>query len=270
MTSEQNLQSLSKEFTGLIRYIFRRQVSAFIIIFGRRGSGKTDLSLLIMEILYFFNEVKHFASNIKIFDAPFEIKHVANLTDLRQWCQETKGKKIFILDEAGRAFKRRTPMAKINVEIIDQLQILRKYKLSSIYVTPDERYLDSTALGSDVLDGILRKLSFKNKKLALYEDQLEGFVLRLWDIPRTSIKFDTWDSATFTLGQKISEFQFKDEELGYISNYTEGATIKEMGLHREQWKRIQIKHFREYLKLRVTRHKTYREGTKNEVDVTKQ
>jgi len=263
------LQPLSKEFTGLIRYIFRRQVSAFIIIFGRRGSGKTDLSLLIMEILHVFNEIKHFATNIKTFDAPFEIKHVSNLVDLTRWCEETKGKKLFVLDEAGRAFKRRTPMAKINVEIIDKLQILRKTKLSSIYVTPDERYLDSTALGSDVLDGMLRKLSFKNRKIALYEDQLEGFALRLWEIPPTNIKFDTWDSATFTLGKKITKPQFKDEELGYLWDYAEGKTIAETGLHPEKFRRILKKYLRESLKSRVTNHITYREGINSAVDVTK-
>lgn len=223
-----------------------------------------------MEILHFFAEAKHFATNIKILDAPFEIKYITNLADLTQWCKETKGKKLFILDEAGRAFQRRTPMAKINVEIINQLQILRKYKLSSIYVTPNERYLDSTALGSDVLDGIFTKRSFKNQKLALYEDQLEGFVLRLWEIPPTNIKFDTWDSATFTLGKKITKPQFKDEDLGFLWDYAEGQTIKETGLHPEQFRRILKKYLKESLKSRVTNHVTYREGNNAVVSVTKE
>jgi len=268
LTSEQSLQSLSKEFIGLIRYIFRRQVSAFIIIFGRRGSGKTDLSLLITEILHVFNEINHFATNIKVFNTPFQIEYITNLVDLTEWCEKTKGKKLFVLDEAGRAFQRRTPMAKINVEFINQLQILRKYKLSAIYVTPNERYLDSTALGSDILDGVFTKLSFKNRKLALYEDQLERFVLRLWEIPPTNIKFDTWDSATFTSGKKITKPQFKDEDLNFLWDYAQGQTIKETGLHPQQFRRILKKYLRESLKLKVTNHITYREGNNVAVDVT--
>jgi len=246
---------LDPDFINLIKYIFQRQTSSFIIIFGRRGTGKTDLSLLIAEIQKVYGKIKHFATNIKVYDSHVPFEYITNLADLTDWCQTEKGVKLFILDEAGRAFKRRTPMSKINVEIIDKIQILRKYKLSLILVTPQEAYLDSASFGSDVLDGVFRKPNFKNRKIALYEDQLERFTLTLSEIPGTTVKFDTWDSATFTLGKQSRKPKFEDEDLNKIWKYANNeCTIKDTGLHPQQFRRLLKKILKESLKEKITNH----------------
>jgi len=241
------LEQLNEEFTTLITHLFTRGTSAFIIIFGRRETGKTDFSLLIAEILYGKGIIENFATNIKIYKSPFEIKHITNLDDLRLWCRETSGKKLFIFDEFGKAFRRRTPMSSLNVKLIDELQILRKYKLSTIAVTVDEKYIDQTALGSDILDGIVIKPDYQNPKVALYLDNLENFRKRITGIPRTSIDFDTWDVAPFKEHGPKEKPQFKERELNILWEWSHGKTSKELGLHKMEIHRILEKFVKEVL-----------------------
>jgi len=258
LTLAQSL-SLSPKFLNLIKYLWRRGVSkdsVFVIIFGRRGTGKTDFSLLLCEILYNLGIIQHFATNIKIYDSPFPIEHINNLDDLTLWAETHTGRKMFILDEAGRSMARRTPMSKINVEILKKLQIIRKYKLSLQFVTPNEAYIDSATLGSDILDGVFRKPNFRNQKILLYLDNLEGFRVSIYGIPSTSIKFDTWDSADFTLKRIILNPLFSDQDHALLWRWANGETLKEIGVHPEAFRRITRKFLKEHLKMDITLHKT--------------
>lgn len=194
--------------------------------------------MLVAEILSKFKEVEHFATNIKIYNSPFIIQHIDNLEDLEEWASSLQGRKLFLLDEAGKTLRRRTPMSRLNVEWLDNLQILRKYKLSIIMVVPAERYIDSAALGSDVLDAVVLKPNFKNPKIAYYEDKLEGYSTKLYDIPRTTVKFDTWDVAVFKKSGVKKKPKLKTKELNVAWEWSHGLTSKDLGLHTMQLNRI--------------------------------
>ena len=247
MTQSEQLEQLNEEFTDIITHLFTRGTSAFIIIFGRRETGKTDFGLLIAEILHGKGVIENFATNIKIYDAPFPFRHITNLDDLRLWCREVPGRKLFIFDEFGKAFRRRTPMSSLNVKLIDELQILRKYKLSTIAITVDEKYIDQTALGSDVLDGVFMKTDYKNPKVALYLDNLENFRKRITDIPRTSVNFDTWDVAPFKEHGAKEKPAFKDRDLQVVWEWSHGKSSKDLELHSMQLNRIIRKFCKEVL-----------------------
>jgi len=204
------------------------------MIMGRRGSGKTDMALLIMEILNKFGVMTTFATNIKIHSSTFHIEHITNLQDLQFWCQNTRGRKLFIFDEAGKSIRRRTPMSKLNVEMLDQLQILRKYKLSLILIAPHDKYVDNAALGSDVLDAIIVKHNFKNPEVALYRNLFENFEVWFTDIPRTMIDFDTWDVAPFKKDSPKRRPKFKDEMIAGLWDLTHGKTAKAIGWDSQQ------------------------------------
>jgi hypothetical protein len=201
--------------------------------FGRRGAGKTDFMLLIMEILNNAEIIKSFATNVKVYESPFPIEHITNMPDLEAWAQTTPGKKLFGLDEMGKAARRRTPMAKLNIELIDNLQILRKYKLSLIGLAPADKYIDAASLGSDVLDGYFIKPYFKNPKVGLYIDLIESFRKSLSDIPPTSIRFDTWDVAPFTLLGKKQKPIFSDADKNLLWDWSHGRTWSSLGINRE-------------------------------------
>lgn len=231
---------------NFIIQIFKHGNSVCIYIKGRRGTGKTDHSLFISEIVQANNLVKDFATNIKIYKAPYEIDYITNLDDLTDWCNVGTRRKLFILDEAGKSLRRRTPMSKLNIELLDKLQILRKFKLSIIMIAPDEKYIDSASLGSDVLDATIDKPEFNNPKIAIYADlmlrKIEGFS----NIPATSIKYDTWDIAPFTLHRQIPKVQFSDPELRVLAQLGQGVKYSDIGLHPQQINRIVRKFCRVY------------------------
>jgi len=214
---------------------------------GRRESGKTDFSFFICEILFSLNVIRHFATNTKVYESSFPIERITNLPDLEHWAITLPGKKLFILDEAGKSFRRRTPMSKLNIELLDKVQILRKYKLSIIMIAPHEKYLDSATLGSDVLDGVFIKPYFKNPKVGIYEDILEPFKITINNIPRTSVKFDTWDVAPFNATKPPEKPKFQEKSLNILWEWSHGKTYKELGLHRMQINRLVRKFIKEVL-----------------------
>jgi len=245
MASVQLNEKLDSQFAELIIKLFKRQTSTCVIILGRRGSGKTDFSLLVAEILAFLNIIRYFATNTRVYASPFEIVRITNLEDLELWCRDNKGKKLFIFDETGTSLRRRTPMSRLNIKLLDNLQILRKYKLNMIFIAPHEKYMDNAALGSDVIDAVFHK--YRNKKVALYRDEMENFTLSISNIPRTSIDFDTWDVAPFTAHGVKTKPKFKDEELEAVWDWSHGKTAKELGLHSMQLHRILKKYCKEVI-----------------------
>lgn len=231
----------------LIKYLFTRGTSAFLIVFGRRETGKTDFSLHIAETLWTEGIIKQFATNIKIYDAPFPIQRIDNLDDLRLWSQNTSGKKLWIFDEFGKAMRRRSPMSSLNVKLIDDFQVLRKHKLSTLAVTVNEKYVDNVALGEDILDGAFLKPNYSNPKVALYVDYLEDFTRRIENIPATTIRFDTWDVATFKEHGVDQKPVFKDRDLDVCWEWAHGKTAKALGLHSMQLNRILRKFVKEVM-----------------------
>lgn len=243
---------LKEPFIDFILKKFKRGTSNFIIIFGRRETGKTDFALLISEILQDSGLMKFFSTNIKIYKSDFLISHITNLEDLKFWCKENNGKKLFIFDEYGKAMRRRSPMSSLNVKLIDELQILRKHKLSTIAVTVDEKYVDNASLGSDVLDGFFIKPNYKNQKIALWFDLLTNENKTLKGIPPTSIKFDTWDVAPFKEFGSKRGTRFKDEQLQILWKLANGATGKEVGLHTQQVHRLKNKFIKDTLERKLS------------------
>lgn len=250
------MASLTPEFTKFFTYLFTRVTSAFLIVFGRRRTGKTDLSLLIAQIVHARGLITHFATNTRIYGAPFPIEKITDLDTLREWSAYHSGRKLFMFDEYGKAFKRRTPMCVLNVELINDLQVLRKHKLSTVACTPNEKYVDNASLGSDILDAVFRKPDFRNRKKATFVDLLENRFKTLRAIPKTTIRFDSYDTAPFTLhGPHTQKPVFNDEDKEKLWRVVHGATGKEVGWHTQTLARKMRKLLRFYME-RETSHIT--------------
>jgi len=245
------LVQLKPEFIKFITYLFTRGTSAFIIILGRRETGKTDFALLIAEILYKAGIMKHFATNIKLYSAPFPFTRLDNLDDLRSWAESNRGRKLFLFDEFGKAMRRRTPMSRLNVKLIDDFQVLRKFKQSTIAITVNEKYIDNVALGSDILDGYFIKPNYQNQKIAYYYDCLENYGKSISGIPGTSVKFDTWDVAPFKEHGKTIKPIFKDKDRQVLWDWSHGMTYKDLKVHPQRINRLTRKLIKEVLEKEV-------------------
>jgi hypothetical protein len=239
--------SLKNELEYEIICLYEERGSVCFFIQGRRGTGKTDWALLKAEILNKFGIITQFASNVKITDSYFPIAYITNLQDLDFWAQSTNRRKLFILDEAGKTLRRRTPMSKINIELLDDLQTLRKFHLSLDLIAPAEKYIDSASLGSDVLDVVFFKPNFKDPKVGIWVDQQEPYRATFTGIPRTSIKFDTFDVATFTRTgpKKIPIFKDADKEL--LWKWSHGDNSKTLGVDSMKIHRLTMKFIKEVM-----------------------
>jgi len=147
--------------------------------------------------------------------------------------------------------RRRSPMSSLNIKLIDHFQVLRKYKLSTIAITVNEKYIDNAALGSDVLDGYFVKPNYKNQKIALYSDYLEYFTKTLSGIPPTLIDFDTWDVAPFKEHGETLKPRFKDKDLTILWDWSHGKTYKDLDVHPMKINRVSKKFIKEILEKQV-------------------
>lgn len=240
-------QLLASDFKKFIIHLFSRQISAFIIILGRRGTGKTDFALLITEILKEHGVIEHVSTNTKIYSSPFPIEHITNLEDLRLWCQENQGKKLFLFDEIAKAMPRRRPMATLTVDLLNEFQVLRKFKLSILADTISEELSDNAILDPSLIDGFFLKPNWKNPKVVRYEDYLEPIYERWHDIPKTSIEYDTWDSSPFTKHGEKQKPKFKTQEMQHLWDLTHGVKSKDLGLNPAQVYRLWRKFVKEIL-----------------------
>lgn len=239
-------QDITLEFLGHIKRLFLSQDSIFILIFGRRGTGKTDLALLLAELTYYQGIVKHIATNTRILDSNFPIDKIDNLQDLDYWGQKRKGRKLFVFDEIADAMSRRRPMASLSVELIKKFNKLRKHKLSVVATTISKEVLDKAAMSRDLLDATYRKV-WKPKtnpqiyKIAYYDNFLNGESITFGDLPPTSVDFDSWDGSEFSEKPTQTKRAFKDKDMEIVSRWANGETYKDLGVHPQQLTRAKKK-----------------------------
>jgi hypothetical protein len=142
-------------------------------------------------------------------------------------------------------------MSKLNVDLMDDLQILRKYKLSYIAIAPSEVYVDNTAFGSDVLDALFIKPDNPNpkisQKIALYVNTLRHERKTISGLPNTMIKFDTWDTAKFVRHGEKKKPAFKDSDLSMLWDWSHGATANSLNVSYMKINRITRKFVKEML-----------------------
>ena len=133
-----------------------KEDSAVIMMSGRKGFGKTSFSLSLGEEAYELGLITRIGTNIRTEDE--RVDRIVNLPDLKTWLSQ-KGRKHFILDEAGQYLSRIRFMSKLNKMILDIIQLIRHYDATFIAVAPNEKFIDSNYLNTDILDCRIKKIS---------------------------------------------------------------------------------------------------------------
>ncbi|MEM3629109.1 MAG: hypothetical protein QXE06_07035 [Candidatus Bathyarchaeia archaeon] len=221
-------------FDQILKRIF--SVPTMVLIVGDWKTGKTDFALLIAERLLELEIVKKVASNIETKDP--RITFISSLERLKQWLHMDKIRKLYILDEAGVHIPRRTPMKEKNVQAIQLLPEISKAHARLIVVAQDPDGIDSQFLNPVWCKAIFVKDSLKNARLI--SDQFET-VIKLNDIPQTTIAFDPYAIAPFTLTEplRMPTWVLKDEQYKILWQWAiEGKSVKTIGIHAMQLNRI--------------------------------
>jgi len=169
---------------------------AFVMfICGPRDSGKTNKGLRFAEHCYLKYGVRHIATNIYTESYMIE-QQVTNYPDLQNYLKK-KGRKLFILDELGKAMGKMDFMTRLSKEILKVVELVYHFDCGLIGIAPSEKVVNNTFLDNDLLD--LEIISERNRTSAKAIDFIHKRSITLLNINRTSIPYNRRDIAKFTL-----------------------------------------------------------------------
>lgn len=236
-----------KSLDDFIKQTYKRKYqSVWTCTLGANQSGKTDWNLYQMERLHALGLADGFGSNMPL-KANFEIDFIEDFPTLKKRCQMLNPdparygiKRYFFLgSEMGDWAPKDQPW--LNVKFIKELQQVRKYGLS--FLGDAIARVDSRILNEKHFHGYFEKINKANPKVAVYYDWFNGRKVKLYNIPRTQIEFNTWYSANFFMEpQTPSDMMIPlNPEHDLIKKYLDVGSWKAAGVHPQEGKRALAK-----------------------------
>jgi 5'(3')-deoxyribonucleotidase len=230
---ERNLP-VSPKTEALLRKLFSDP--AVIVVCSAKGSktwktGKTDFALKLVEDAVSLGLVEEVATNIDTFG---DYEYVNNLEDLKFWLHRNALHKVFILDEGNTHLGSRRAMTNKSVSILEVFPEISKARAVVIVVCQDRDILDSDLRKRQWVKAVFEKI---NKKMAKVISPLLNEVQVLKHIPQTTIKFDPYLIAPFTL-KPIKSKTFKDADLEKLNQWANGKPWRELFKHPQECNRF--------------------------------
>jgi len=234
--------SKSQTLDDFIKQIYKRKYqSVWTCTLGPNQSGKTDWNIYQLERIQALGLGDAFGANMPLV-ADFEIDFIEDFETLKRRCQmlnpdpERFGIKryFFLGSEMGDWAPKDQPW--LNVKFIKELQQVRKYGLS--FLGDGIARIDSRILNEKHFHGYFEKMNKAKPQMAVYYDWFNNRKVKLYDIPRTSISFNTWYSANFYMEpQAPSEAEIPlNPEHKIIAKYLEIGSWKKAGIHPQEGK----------------------------------
>ena len=227
-----------------IKRIYKKKYqSVWTCTLGPNQSGKTDWNLKQLEMIHALGLGDGFGSNMPDLDAPFDIDFIEDFPTLKKRCQMLNPdpdkygiKRYFFLgSEMGDWAPKDQPW--LNVKFIKELQQVRKYGLS--FLGDAIARIDSRILNEKHFHGYFEKVNKARPQLAVYYDWFNNKKVKLYDIPRTGIGFNTWYSANFFMEPQIPGDAIipLNPEHEIVKKYLDHGSWKEAGVYTAEGKR---------------------------------
>jgi len=227
-----------------LKQVYKRKYqSVWTCCLGQNQSGKTDFNLFQMERLHALGLGDRFGANIPDLKASFDIDFIEDFQTLKQRCMmlnpnpEKYGLKryFFLGDEMADWAPKDQPW--LNVKFIKELQQVRKYGLC--FLGSGISRIDSRILNEKHFHGYFEKINKAKPQIGVYYDWFNNRRVKLYDIPRTSIDFNTWYSASFYMepqGQDGAIIPLNHEhEIAF--KYLDLGSWKKVGVSTQEGKR---------------------------------
>lgn len=177
-----------------LKRIFQ-QSSSVSFIDGRRDSGKTAFALRIAEDALEEGITDKIAGNIRFYTPDSRYTYICYHDRAIEWL-ETKGKKIFLLDELGKHLYRMSFMSKMAKIILELCQLVRKYDAHLIGMAPSEAVVNKLFANTDIRDLHIHKVS---RTVARIKDYVLYDIYTITDIPKTTFPFISKDPAIYDM-----------------------------------------------------------------------
>lgn len=225
------LQTLS----DLTRHMFKDD-SHFTIITGKNKAGKTTMAFNLMEKAQTLDlGFTGYGSNVHGVKSPFEMDFIQDMETLTE-IVGANDKYLFLFDEMGKSLGKRRFMARLNVDFLDKLQVIRKYRLSMIGCAIGDS-VDREILQPYYLNSWIDKGSRYTKPKATYYDIDLEASREFSNLQRCQTSFKQYSVATFSLEARLQYTDFQDDKKQRIYRWAQGETIKELGLDATQFRR---------------------------------
>ncbi len=227
----------------LIKRIYHKKFqSVFTCTLGANQSGKTDWNLYQMERIRALGLGDGFGANMPL-EASFDIDFIEDFETLKKHCQmlnpdpERYGIKryFFMGSEMGDWAPRDQPW--LNVKFIKELQQVRKYGLN--FLGDGIARIDQRILNEKHFHGFFEKVNKARPQFAVYNDWFNRKKVKLYDIPRTSIGFNTWYSANFYMEPQLADNATLplNPEHEIVKKYLDHGSWKKAGVYTQEGKR---------------------------------
>lgn len=197
-------------FKMIYRKLFFYSAPVFLIT-GKPDSGKTDIALWLAEKGLDWNFIDLCASNIPVKDNRFV--ELTSLRSLERWLTLFKQKrKMFILDEADKCMTNLDVVSRLSKQFrVPMAFQIRKFHAKLILIYHRLRDVPELYLDKNVTTAFIHKAS---KKIAYVKSDLIFSLigrehLRIRQVPRTTIPFNTYGVGNFTL-ENAKEMEMLD------------------------------------------------------------
>lgn len=177
------------------------------------------------------------------------VEYVADVDNLRYWLHRDNTLKCYVFDEAIKHAYKRTPMARIQVSLIQVITEISKGHGRGIVIAQDPSMVDK-----DLLNPIwCRALFIKKGYYKRTELEMTTFPWSLIPggghrefsgIPPTSVKFDPYEEAEFSEGGDSPMMRNPEFRVFYrymVQKETMDHIAKDMCEHREQIEELGLK-----------------------------
>jgi len=238
------VSTTNKGLYDLIGQIYHRKYhSVWTNTKGRNQSGKTDWNLRQFEMLNDLGLAEGFGTNMEsVKSKDFDIELIRDFQTLKARCKmlnprpDKQGIKrfFFLISELADFVPQDQPWS--NVDFIKELQKVRKYGLSLL--SDSISRVDGRVLNENHFHGYFVKYNKGNPRVAKYYNWINNRVFSIRDIPRTTIKFDTYESASFYMETQTEDTDIPlNPDHQILKQYLEAGSIKASGLHPQAVKR---------------------------------
>jgi len=241
-------------FNDFIKRLYGKSESVSTCVLGPNQSGKTDFNLLQMERIHDLGLGHGFGSNMKSIKADFEIDFIQDFETLKKTCQMLNPdpkryglkKYIYLGSEIGKWAAR--DKSWLNTDLIGEFQTVRKIGLSMLTDAIDR--VDARVLSPAFFAGEFNKPFKANPKFAVWKDYATGQVMQFKNIPKTTIEYDTYETAYFYMKPQVPEDVIirLNPEHQLLKRYIEaGYSWKKAGIHPQEGKRARDKVLDQYM-----------------------
>ena len=210
-----------------------------VSIDGEWKTGKTDCALHIAELLLKYKLVDEVATNVKT-SGNDKISYISDLQNLKFWLHRNSLTKLYILDELNENAPSRRAMSNKSVGIISLLPECSKARGRVICIAQDIAGVDSEFKKSVWVKARFTKLITNKSRVKTVRvfSRLLNQVYVFHDFPRTSITFDPYLIAPFTLKPDANSLFPQDDNMAKLSKWANGGTWRELFKHPQECNRF--------------------------------